>query len=435
MHKLLSRLRIQKDNVTSNVRPGRNGRLLEILLPPRRANDKAMAIQWCLRKHGDIEASGESDNLASISVQTKEVPAIIWSPPSETLLTNVSLPSRNRGKIQQALPFALEEQLIHEPEQQFIAYVPGTEDLLDVAVTERKHIQQWIADFNDCDINAQALCPAHLALPHTSDSWSLYLYKGECWLRSGTHSGLVFADEGLTIPAALSTILTDARNQGKAPTTLLVFNAPTNFDNRSWAEALSLNVVSEPTSFWESSNGEGNIPFNLLQGEFAPRRELNTNISQFRFAAILLAIWFTGTLAFDTWEWIQLSREYQQTRMAMTQLFRSTFPDAKAIVDPVLQMQRKLDELKGGSSGPDDKDMLALLAKSAMALNATSKVQLTAIKYNDAALTTDISLPDFQTLESLKNRLASTGLTIEVLSANSQDDKVSGRLRIQGERE
>ncbi|GMR19974.1 MAG: GspL family type II secretion system protein XcpY [Gammaproteobacteria bacterium] len=435
MHKLLSRLRIQKDNVASKVRPGREGRLLEILLPPRRANDKATSIQWCLRRHGGIEASGKSDNLADISAQAKEAPAIIWSPPSETLLTNVSLPSRNRGKIQQALPFALEEQLISEPEQQFIAYITGTEGLLDVAVTERKHIQQWVSEFNDNGINAQALCPANLALPHTSDSWSLYFYKGECWLRSGTHSGLVFAGEGITIPAALTTILTDARKQDKAPTTLLVFNVPVNFDNRSWAEALGLNVVSESTSFWESSNGEGNTPFNLLQGEFAPRRELNTNVSQFRFAAILLAIWFTGTLAFDTWEWIQLSREHQQTRMAMTQLFRSTFPDAKAIVDPVLQMQRKLDEFKGGSGGPGNKDMLTLLAKSAMALSATSSVQLTAIKYNDSALTAEINLPDFQTLESLKNRLASTGLTIEVLSANSQDDKVSGRLRIHGGRE
>src|SRR6266699_6710477 len=62
---------------------------------------------------------------------------IVWTPAAETLLLRASLPTRSAAKIVQALPYALEEQLIEPPERLHFAYTHEADGSLAVAVTSR----------------------------------------------------------------------------------------------------------------------------------------------------------------------------------------------------------------------------------------------------------------------------------------------------------
>ena len=116
----------------------------------------------------------------------------------------------------------------------------------------------------------------------------------------------------------------------------------------------------------------------------------------------------------------------------MRQLFKSSFPGARTIVDPALQMQRKLEGLSGSSGGYVKSDFIALLSLSAPALAALENGAVESLRYNEKSLNISLGLPDFKTLEELKERLATMGMQVEVVAANSRADGIEGRLKITG---
>jgi general secretion pathway protein L len=149
-----------------------------------------------------------------------------------------------------------------------------------------------------------------------------------------------------------------------------------------------------------------------------------------RPAAIMLAIWLVGSLGFNTWDWWQLKSAHEDLKQEMTKVFRQAFPDAQVVVDPALQMQRLLDELRGKSGKSGQGDALPLLGKLAPVMQAHPQIKLRGIQYDEARLTVDLSLPDFQVMEALKNALIARGMQVEVIGANSTAAGIEGRLRL-----
>lgn len=402
--------------------------ILELRLP-HGWPENAAAVPWCLRKDAEVLEQGVSAELAELAAKAAGARLLVWSPAGDTLLTETTIPSRNRAKIMQALPYALEEQLLGDPDSQHYVYEPLGGGRLAVAVTLGARIEAWLNALQTAGLRPVTLCPATLALPHAQDAWAFAFAGAEAWLRSGRFGGAACAWETGLVPAVLKTALREARAGGQVPTTLLVFNPPADFDRESWATELDMNVIVEPQGLWESQR-TAPPELNLLQGEFAQQTQTDSRFAQLRPAALLLALWALSSIGTGLWEWRQLKGMHLDNTREMTRLFRSSFPEAKAVVDPALQMQRKLDELQTQSGGFSDGDFLPLLAQSTPAIKSQAQASVENLKYNDTGLTLGLRLPDFQSLEALKNRLASGGLTVEVINANSTAEGVVGRLRI-----
>ena len=77
----------------------------------------AAPFLWArVSRQGKVKQQGEVQSLAELpsKLRSDEIYAVV---PGEFLVTNeVSIPSRNRNKVKQALPFALEEKLSEEIE-------------------------------------------------------------------------------------------------------------------------------------------------------------------------------------------------------------------------------------------------------------------------------------------------------------------------------
>ncbi|UCE32574.1 MAG: hypothetical protein JSW68_06670, partial [Burkholderiales bacterium] len=73
-------------------------------------------------------------------------------------------------------------------------------------------------------------------------------------------------------------------------------------------------------------------------------------------------------------------------RAGLEQRFRDAFPEAKAIVDPVLQMRRNLADLRArsGQLGPDD--FVPLLTRFGQALGPRAVDALAAVDYREGRL-------------------------------------------------
>jgi general secretion pathway protein L len=84
--------------------------------------------------------------------------------------------------------------------------------------------------------------------------------------------------------------------------------------------------------------------------------------------------------------WAQLAREKDLIRRSLETTFRSAFPSAQVVVDPLLQMNRQVSTLRArsGQSGPED--FVPLLSRLAQALGATGADSLAAVEYRDGKM-------------------------------------------------
>ncbi len=402
---------------------------LEVFLPDGWPERQA-EILWCVR-YGASVSHGRAADLTDLPANLRSTQLLVWTPPADTLLTHTTLPTRSWSKIAQALPYALEDQLLGDPEQMHFAYHRRPDGGLAVAVTARERLKTWLDTLQAAGLHATRLCPTTLALPLDDNSWSIAFTDDGIVVRTGPFAGFACPASVHTPPAVLTAALEEARDRPDAPAQLTVFNPPEGFSRDAWSSALGVTVVTLERNFWDDGMS---ATLNLLQGAFTPAGKLQETLKRFSPALLILSLWLVGTLGFTFWEWWQLNQAHQSYRDAMTALFRQTFPQAKAVLDPALQMQRNLETLQtqGGHAGAND--LLPLLAHAAPSLRANPDVTLRTVRYAVGSLTLDLSLPDFEALEVVKNTMGSSGkLAVEVLAANSRAAGVEGRLRIQSD--
>ncbi len=405
----------------------RKGDTLELLLPRGWPESKGL-IHWRLREGPGVAPHGQVTELNQIPGVGAMTQVHVWTPTADTLLTRVTLPTRSRAKIQRALPFALEDQLIGEPEQLHFSYRILEGNSLAVAVTSRSRMQAWLSQLTAAGLRPTGFCPTILALPLEAGAWSVAFHENDMWVRTGMAAGFACTASAGGPPAMLEMALREAHEKQGAPLVLTVIHPPAGFDQNAWTTQLKLPVTIQKQDFWAGYR-ESVPALNLLQGGFAPSRQIQEMLPGLRPAAVMLAIWLVGSLGFNTWEWWNLKNTHENLRQEMTKVFRQAFPDAQ-VVDPALQMQRLLGDLQGKSGKSTQADALPLLGNIAPVIQAHPQIKLRSIQYGESRLTVDISLPDFQTMETVKSAFTARGMQVEVVGANSTASGIESRLRL-----
>ncbi|MBE9516036.1 MAG: type II secretion system protein GspL [Proteobacteria bacterium] len=402
---------------------------LELLLPDNWPVGDS-AISWCLRKHGSITDEGATRNLGELKEKAKDAFVLAWVPSRDVLLTHLNMPTRSRSRIEQALPYALEDILLNEPDTQHYTHLRAGADELAVAVVAREAISDWVKELNESGLPVRALLPTPLGLPFAEQTATLIQENGQLCLRTGSHDGMALMGHTKDpLPTLLKPILDEAKSRNSL-SSIDIYNLDPDTDWEQWHKDLELEIQSGHQPMLSLLN-PGHCPFNLMHGDYTVQQQQESRpLSQFRPAAIMAAIGFSLLISqhiIDAW---QLSRENSALQKEMTSLYKKTFPDAKAIRDPVIQMQQQYNEIAGGGTGSDA--FIGLLSRTTSLLKSAGTYTLTTISYNDKKLMLNINLKDYASLDQLKNKAADHGLTLDVVSANRRENQIAGRIRISG---
>ncbi len=429
------------------------GDRLDLVLP-RGWPDSGSPLFWRWRRRGDTPQSGQVSDLRQLPEAARGARTCVWTPAGDTVLTSATLPTRSPRKIVQALPFALEDRLLGDPETLHFAYRVESDGSLSVAVTARERLRRWEDALAQAGIKPVTLCPATLLVPWALDCWSLAFAEDEVLVRTGNASGFVTPlsptlpptamdggsagreavstgtnAEAVLPPPLLAAALQDAANTQKTPDYLVVFNAPLDFPAESWSAQLKVPVRIEQASVWDKQD-DPSTPLNLLQGQFEQKGQISGVLRPYFPAAVLLLIWMLGNFGVDLSDWWKLRRQHQEYTREMTGLLLASFPETKTVLDPAAQMQRSIDALLA-RSGKQERDLLPMLAKTATALRADPRVRLRGLRYADHSLTLELTWPTPSTPDAIRAALESAGLRAEVLNLTPRAGEVDGRLRLQ----
>jgi general secretion pathway protein L len=404
------------------------GDWLDLVLP-RGWPDSGSPVFWRWRRRGDTPQSGQVTDLRQVPEAARGARACVWTPAGDTVLTTATLPTRSPRKIVQALPFALEDRLLGDPETLHFAYRVESDGSLSVAVTARDRLRRWEDALAQAGIKPVTLCPATLLVPWALDCWSLAFAEDEVLVRTGNASGFVAPLSQATPPPLLAAALEDAARVQKTPDYLVVFNAPLDFPDESWGAQLKVPVRIEQASVWDKQD-DPSAPLNLLQGQFEQKGQISDSLRPYFPAAVMLLIWMLGNIGIDLSDWWKLRRQHQEYAREMTSLLLTSFPETKTVLDPAAQMQRSIDALLA-RSGKQDRDLLPMLAKTATALRADPRVRLRGLRYAEHSLTLELSWPAAGTPDAVKAALEAGGLRTEMQALTPRAGEVDGRLRLQ----
>lgn len=385
---------------------------------------QAEQISWRVDQAGG--ASGENDiDEAARHARGRQV--IVLVPITDVPLFTVKLPTRNRARMAQAVPYVLEDQLSEDVDTlHFALGKPDSEGKVTVAVVGRERMDHWLVQLQDAGIQPQQIIPDVLALPLQTGTWSGLLEPGQLLLRTGSQQGtamdssdlswllpLALDEAGEPLPSQLQLLDCDPLAPSIPPTELSV--------EHEQCGGTPLHHLCE--------GYDRSQVIDLLQGDFSPGEQGHRLWRIWRVAAALAAVWVLVSLLGTALENHQLAEHELAYRQDITAVYRDTFPQETAIVDPRIQMQKKLDALHQGG-GSRNAEFLRLLSLAGKPLTSDRSIKLNTVRYKQNRLDLELDLPTIQTLDKLKATLEQNGLQVTIRNARSREGKVEGRLEI-----
>jgi general secretion pathway protein L len=367
---------------------------LLVFLPPRgsllEGGGRGSLSAATVVGYGGIDASHQpcSAGDAPLSLLPKAASVDLLFDASDMFTTLLDAPRMSESRLRQALPSLVEERLLTDAADCHLVHrIEGPEGTLArvaVAAIDRVTLTRAMEAAAEAGLKPRSAYSALYAIPAPSGGvLSVRVARGRGMARTAEHSGFTFDVENEP-PAALSIAVQQLSIQriqlfGRDAAKLLPF-----------APRLGVEVIDLRRDF-DAPSIENVV--NLLQGRFAPSggfgmptiaallrsSHLKPALS---WAAVSLAVFLVGLNAHR----IKLEAESRALRSSMQTAFRSAFP-SEALVEPLIQTQRHLRELRAraGQSSPDDFSVLN--AQAAQLLSGAPVGALAGIEYRDAALT------------------------------------------------
>lgn len=358
-----------------------------VWLPPRSEGERAFGSEARLLaiRGGDL-SSGRVERVSLDGLQGVTQLRLVFDPRDVVLLTP-TVPALSGARLQQALPNVVEDALLQDASACAIVPGPGLgEGRRLVAVIDREWLEFTVGAFERRGMRVRSAWSAQLALPWSDAAWSIACVHDAIALRSGEHAGLGWTageDPDFRTEAIVAAFETAMAGEMR-PAALAAW-----VDGPGWqpsveraAQRLGLPVEIRPLEV-PASGG-----IDLLAGRAAAGRRMLASFDPraWRVPAALALACGVAALAGLNLQWAQLAREKDAIRRSLESTFRGAFPQAQVVVDPVLQMDRQVAELRAASGQQGPTDLVPLLSRFASALGSSGIDALAGVEYRDGRL-------------------------------------------------
>ena len=282
-------------------------------------------------------------------------------------------------------------------------------DRLPVAVVNRDALRGWLDVCAGAGLVPAAVIPEPLLLPWQEGDWSVLLEERRAVVRTGRWEG--FATERDLLELLLNQAIAEAGDA--KPQRLRVWGNPPPALTETGLEPRIEDSPPEPLQVFASAYQPATV-INLLQGVYSPRAHWGRWLRPWRAAAALAGAWLLVQGFGQVHEHWSLRREQVTLQAAMEQVYKDAVPGATRIVNPRVQLETRLRELRPTSASGGA--FLELLYRGATtARSVFQDVTLRGFSYRDGQLDLDLEGGNPAVLDQLRQKLnQQTGLQIEM---------------------
>lgn len=302
---------------------------LRIWLPPlaELRNDSQLSFETL-----DKDRRVQHRSTSSIGGLPKNVDCELVLHPTDVLLLEIRPPRLSGSKLARSLPSLVEERLVANVDEVHVVATPRAPDGTAVAaVIDRALLRRGLDLFARLNRRVLAAVPNPFALSFDAHRWRARIRDGAGSVRTGPTSGAAFVSH-YDAPVELQLLI----KQAIAPPKLVEVDGDCDAD--TWSEVLGTAV--------KQVGPESEAPpvlLNLLQYQFAPGF---ADWKGWRVPAVLgiicVLVMLTG-LNLHAWK---LRAEETALRARMAAIVRDVIPGVPAVLDPLAQMQQRVDQLR-----------------------------------------------------------------------------------------
>ena len=369
---------------------------------------------WSDPVHGSLQqlAALAGDSLVDILVPAEEV-----------LLTEVTIASRQRTRLPQALPYSVEDQLAGDVDDYHVALgqVLGKDRYL-VAAVARASMEQWLGAFGDAGLLPHSLIPENLAIPLEADTATLIVSGDRALIRCSVSSGYAVQLSEANAFLQLESDLTRLR----------VFDP-----EQKWIPAAELQIqqVSLRSSITAllASGLENAASMNLLQGEYHRQGERAERVARvWRWVALVAVLAFSLEVTGRWLDYQTLHQELDGLQQESVQILKTAFPDIGRVVEPRTQMDRQLADLRQ-ATGMGGDGFLSLLRAIGPTVLSAPGLEIRTASYRGGDLTLEVHASSLAGIEAVRQRIITAGeVQVALESATTLESGADARLRITG---
>lgn len=334
-------------------------------------------------------------------------------PAADMVITRTQLPSGSQRSQESVLAFAIEERTVSDPAANRVHWLAATGSGSVLAVLDRQGLQRWAEALANAGIHRYDIFSEMLLLPWSEREWGLAWNGEEGFVRFGSMEA-VATDTGdaANPPLSLRLLIEQSARDGKPPQALAVHPAAggTGPDVEAWRAKLGIEVSVAGDWDWRR------VP--VVEAARIARSSSRRTLTPAVAKGLRAAAWIAGValvahalaLAVD---WGVLAAEQRDLRRDMTQRFRATFPEAVAIVDPVIQMRRKLAESRHAAGLADPGDFLPMVEALAFELKDWPPDTVRVLSYESGRISLELAVAEPQKVEDLAMRLRRAGMEVD----------------------
>ena len=368
-------------------------------------NAEPLQASWVVLDENGRITQTVVDTALTAGITDADVIVVI--PAQDVLLTQANLPKLNRQRLMQALPFALEEQLIDELDDLHFAIGPYINNQpLPVAVVAKQKMESWIAALKAIDISPTAIIPSIFILPTEENIWHINSHDGSSIVRTGKYTG--FACESSNLDTLLELNLFEEKDKE------LFQRVRTGLPEHMLLEKMSRDALTDP-------------PINLLQGLFHAKRKSTNTKKIWMLAGYLVAAWILVAFLSEITSFFILHRQASNIEIAINNIYKQNFPQATAVVSPRKRMEEKL---KATFASANKNNFLALLSLISKSMPEKNSVHLNNLEFRDKQLTIEVSANSFDSLDAFTAALTQQGLSVKRQNAGVSGTEVKANLQI-----
>jgi len=371
------------------------------------SSDSPQHCRWALLdgRHEPVVGEGR---LSEAPRRVERIQLLI--PAAQVRLASVDLPQGATGS---ALAFAIEEETLGEPDGQRVTRIGSAGERDVLAVMDKESLQPWLTALDAQGTRDYELYSEILLLPWIPGQWSLAWDGREGFVRSGEFEGAATdcGDRSMP-PLALRLMLEASAKGGVAPAAIAVYLTTTDADVApdlaAWQAELGVALHRAGHWDWKTAPAEAGLP---LGRDRRPWRLPPGLLGRLRPAAWIVGLALALHAVSLVADWTRLARQQQGLRSRMVAQFRTAFPDAVAVVDPTLQMRRKLAEARHKAGLTDSGDFLPMLGIVADAARELPAGSLRIVSYESGRISLEVAA-EAAAVRRLVTRLGRAGLNV-----------------------
>ncbi|ERS86829.1 general secretion pathway protein L [Marinobacter sp. EVN1] len=413
----------------------------------------AQLFSWVLQDaSGDAQARGTADTREHIE-QTlaqnalEKVLLIGLIPGDEAVFCLADIPAKQTRFIQQALPYAVEEQLAQDIDSVHLALGPHTPEGYRVAAIDREQMARWRQLFSGWyHARLEAIYPDASLLPAAESGWVICLDADSALLQSQRGEWLRMQADNLPLLAV--TLAAPSSDEVVAEIPVQLYGAEADLDARqTLVSELSgstghMRIEKKPLEFsvteflaW-SYHHHLSQPVNLCQGAFSLKAEGSSPLKPWKPLIAVASLWFVIQMGLEIGMGVYHQQQAEQLESQAMSVYRNAFPSDRRThagnVRRVIEGQLRV----AGSQGPEV-DFITLMKYTGDQygrLQNPGAVTFNSINYSRSRgeLVVDIRADSYDRLSRLRNGLASEGLQAQIGSVVNESSGARGRLTVSG---